>query len=114
MTSAPVVTARSAPPVPVERTRHRSRSEPPEPDWRETASCAQQDLDLFFPVSTVGVVASRQIQAAKQVCAACPVQPACLAWALEVGPEFGIFGGLTEAERRRVRSERRPRPSGRR
>ena len=76
------------------------------PDWRESAACIHQDLNLFFPVSTVGAAAEQQIAAAKRVCASCPVQRDCLEWSLDVGPEFGIFGGRTEVERRRLRDER--------
>ncbi|MFL6026415.1 MAG: WhiB family transcriptional regulator [Friedmanniella sp.] len=79
--------------------------EPP-PHWRDFAACIEEDLNLFFPISTVGAAAARQVEAAKQVCRACPVQQSCLEWALEVGPEFGIFGGRTEVERRRLRSRR--------
>lgn len=75
----------------------------PEPDWRDSAACIGTDLNLFFPISTVGVAAQVQIDEAKAVCADCPVQRDCLAWALMVGPEFGIFGGRTDAERRRLR-----------
>ena len=78
----------------------------PPPHWRDFAACVNQDLNLFFPISTLGAVAQRQVEAAKQVCRACPVQQSCLEWALEVGPEFGIFGGCTEVERRRLRSRR--------
>jgi WhiB family redox-sensing transcriptional regulator len=76
------------------------------PDWRDSAACAHEDLNLFFPVSTVGAVARQQVEAAKAVCAGCPVRQDCLEWSLDVGPEFGIFGGCTEQERRRLRNER--------
>ena len=75
------------------------------PDWRESAACVREDLNLFFPVSTVGAAAQQQVAAAKAVCARCPVRQECLAWSLDVGPEFGIFGGCTEQERRRLRNE---------
>lgn len=76
------------------------------PDWRISAGCLDQDLNLFFPVSSFGAAAQQQVAAAKKVCAACPVQPVCLEWSLAVGPEFGIFGGRTEHERRVLRNER--------
>jgi len=87
------------------RRRSRADEEPP-PHWRDFAACIEQDLNLFFPISTVGAAAARQVEAAKQVCRDCPVQQSCLEWALDVGPEFGIFGGCTEVERRRLRSRR--------
>ena len=76
------------------------------PDWRESAACVDEDLNLFFPISTVGAAAQQQVAAAKAVCGRCPVRAECLAWSLDVGPEFGIFGGCTETERRRLRNER--------
>ncbi len=86
--------------------RRNSVGEEEIPDWRDSAACVLEDLDLFFPMSTVGRAAEQQIAAAKAVCGRCPVRQDCLEWALDVGPEFGIFGGRTEVERRRLRSER--------
>ena len=80
----------------------------PEPDWRDSAACVGVDLNLFFPISTVGAAAQAQVAEAKSVCAECPVQRACLDWALAVGPEFGIFGGRTEVERRLLRQRTNP------
>ncbi len=80
----------------------------PEPDWRDASACVGLDLNLFFPISTVGAAAETQVQEAKAVCAECPVQRECLAWALAVGPEFGIFGGRTDAERRLLRARTNP------
>jgi len=94
-------------PVAPARSRRRSvRGQEPPPDWREFAACVDHDLNLFFPMSTAGPAAERQVETAKQVCRGCPVQATCLEWALEVGPEFGIFGGHTEVERRVLRSRR--------
>ncbi len=76
------------------------------PDWRLSAACLDGDLNLFFPVSTVGAAVQQQVAAAKLVCDSCPVQSQCLEWSLAVGPEFGIFGGCTEHERRVLRNER--------
>ncbi|WP_375425111.1 WhiB family transcriptional regulator [uncultured Friedmanniella sp.] len=80
----------------------------PEPDWRDSSACVGLDLNLFFPISTVGAAAQAQIEEAKAVCRECPVQRACLTWALKVGPEFGIFGGYTDAERRELRQRSNP------
>ncbi|HEX6522969.1 MAG TPA: WhiB family transcriptional regulator [Streptosporangiaceae bacterium] len=71
-------------------------------DWRDDAACRNLDPDLFFPISTRGA-ALPQIQAATRVCRRCPVRLACLRWALETGQDAGIWGGLTEEERRRLR-----------
>lgn len=60
---------------------------------------------MFFPLGDQAQH-NRQGAKAKQVCAQCPVLKDCRAWALKVGPEFGIFGGLTAHERRLVREGR--------
>ncbi len=64
------------------------------------AACRGADTDLWYPER--GVVAME----AKAVCAACPVQSECLAFALDNGERFGVWGGKSEKQRRRLRSER--------
>ncbi|MCA1692118.1 MAG: WhiB family transcriptional regulator [Actinobacteria bacterium] len=71
--------------------------------WRDEAACRHTDADLFFPVGTTGA-AIGQIEAAKEVCRSCPVQRACLQFALETNEEAGIWGGLGEDERRKLRA----------
>ena len=73
-------------------------------DWRETARCKEMDPDLFFPVGTTGP-ALLQIEAAKAVCRQCNVNQECLQYALDSNQEYGIWGGLTEEERRYMRRE---------
>jgi WhiB family redox-sensing transcriptional regulator len=58
--------------------------------------------ELFFPTGLAGV-AVEEIDSAKAVCQACPVQDACLLFAFETKQEDGIWGGTTEDERRRLR-----------
>jgi WhiB family redox-sensing transcriptional regulator len=70
-------------------------------DWRHKAECRKEDPELFFPVGTSGP-ALAQIVKAKAVCRRCPVSQECLAWALASGQD-GIWGGLTEDERRALR-----------
>ncbi|MFI6881156.1 WhiB family transcriptional regulator [Streptomyces sp. NPDC050400] len=81
-------------------------------DWLNDASCRQEDPDLFFPIGDTGP-ALLQIEEAKSICVACPVMERCRQWALETGQEHGVWGGLSEAERRRhkrrVARQRRPR-----
>lgn len=72
------------------------------PSWYLNAACAGQDPELFFPVSPPGV-AFVQVQRAKQVCAGCPVRSLCLDTALATCADHGIWGGLTEEERRALR-----------
>ncbi len=71
---------------------------PPDLDWQEAAICRRADPELFFPIGTTGAAAA-DIQRAKAVCARCPVQRPCLAYALATRQEFGIWGGLDENER---------------
>jgi hypothetical protein len=66
--------------------------------WRERAACCGTDLDVFFPER--GQTAS----SARQVCAACPVRQPCLDYALANRITHGIWGGMTERERRPLQS----------
>jgi WhiB family redox-sensing transcriptional regulator len=70
-------------------------------DWRHRAACRDEDPELFFPVSEMGPGA-RQVAQAKAVCARCPVRSECLSYALDTGLDYGIFGGTTEGERRKL------------
>jgi WhiB family redox-sensing transcriptional regulator len=71
------------------------------PDWRRDAACLNVDPELFFPAGDIRS-ARAQAKAAKLICRACPVSASCLNWALASGHEQGIWGGLTEDERRRL------------
>ena len=68
-------------------------------DWRHRAICRDEDPELFFPVGTSGP-ALLQIAEAKSVCRRCPVVSECLTWALESGQDAGVWGGMSEDERR--------------
>ena len=68
--------------------------------WREEAACSGLDTRLFFPATEDDQV---QLTVARQVCAMCPVQEACLAYAIESRQTVGIWGGATTRERRRLR-----------
>ena len=70
--------------------------------WRRRAACRGEDPELFFPVGSAGP-ALAQIAGAKKICARCPVLRACLMFAMAAGQEYGIWGGLTEDERRQLR-----------
>lgn len=72
------------------------------PDWRHRAACRAEDPELFFPVGNTGA-ALLQIEEAKAVCRRCPSQPQCLQWALESGQDSGVWGGLSEDERRSMK-----------
>ena len=66
--------------------------------WRQAAACRSADPELFFPLSGSGK-ALEQIAEAKVICAGCPVRRQCLEFAARTRPH-GIWGGLTELERR--------------
>jgi WhiB family transcriptional regulator, redox-sensing transcriptional regulator len=71
-------------------------------NWRDRAACRTQDPELFFPIGTTGP-ALDQLTEAKSVCYRCPVIGECLAWALDTGQRAGVWGGLSEDERHRLR-----------
>lgn len=74
-----------------------------EPDWRDRGLCAEADPELFFPEKNH----PEQARAAKSLCQACDERPTCLEWALENDEVYGIWGGLSERERLKIRREQR-------
>lgn len=76
--------------------------------WRACAACLGQNTDMFFSVGATGP-AHEQIEQAKAFCRGCEVRSACLEWALATHQAAGIWGGLTEDERRALRRGRRGR-----
>ena len=77
------------------------RPDPEGTDWRHRAACRDMDPELFFPLGTSDANLL-QIDAAKRICRTCPVREPCLRWALNTG-DAGVWGGTTEAERRKHR-----------
>jgi len=71
--------------------------------WRQQARCRGVDPEVFYPVSEDDEDAAE----AKSICALCPVREACLEFALTTREKNGVWGGLTERERRRVLRRRR-------
>jgi WhiB family redox-sensing transcriptional regulator len=71
-------------------------------DWRHRAACRDEDPELFFPVGTSGP-ALLQITEAKAVCRRCLVNAECLNWALASGQDAGVWGGMSEDERRALK-----------
>lgn len=81
-----------------------------EGDWRDKAECVTVDPELFFPIgSEKSPVVQEQIEKAKRVCGRCTVQVVCLEYALSTGQNDGIWGGLTEDERRELKRRARQR-----
>ena len=68
-----------------------------EPSWQEHALCAQTDPEAFFPEK------GGSTREAKRVCLSCDVRSECLEYALNNDERFGIWGGLSERERRRLK-----------
>ena len=66
--------------------------------WRELAACRSTDLGVFFPER------GESAGPARQVCSACPVRQPCLDYAITNRITHGVWGGLTERERRVLRS----------
>ncbi|MCX5000927.1 WhiB family transcriptional regulator [Streptomyces longwoodensis] len=77
-------------------TATRRASTPAAPDWTG-ALCAQTDPDLFFPAGHNQASDTRQ---AKRMCQRCPIQRACAEWAIREGIRDGVWGGLSEDDRR--------------
>jgi WhiB family redox-sensing transcriptional regulator len=75
-------------------------------DWVHYARCRDEDPELFFPVGTTGPAAV-QLDAAKSICVSCVVREQCLEWAMTTGQDAGVWGGLSEDERRALRRARR-------
>nr|WP_283234660.1 WhiB family transcriptional regulator [Candidatus Protofrankia californiensis] len=69
------------------------------PEWQERALCAQTDPEAFFPEK------GGSTREAKRICSGCEVRSQCLEYALEKDERFGIWGGMSERERRRLRRQ---------
>ncbi len=81
-------------------------------DWRHDAACLTEDPELFFPIGNTGP-AIKQIDEAKAVCGRCDVAETCLRWALDTNQDAGVWGNLSEDERRALkRREARDRAKG--
>lgn len=74
-------------------------------DWRHRAACRDEEPELFFPIGNTGP-ALMQIEEAKKVCQACDVLEVCLNWAIESGQDAGVWGGMSEDERRSLKRRR--------
>lgn len=69
------------------------------PPWSASALCSQTDPEMFFPEK------GGSSKSAKSVCRACPVRVECLEYALEHDESFGVWGGLSDRERRQLKRD---------
>ena len=72
---------------------------PPSRDWIKQANCLGIDTNLFYPdrhEESTGIDA-------RAVCAQCVVREECLSYALQTGERFGIWGGTSERQRKKMR-----------
>ena len=83
---------------PMELSLHKFLQE--DRSWQLRANCLGVDPDLFFPERGAST------REAKEVCRGCVVRDDCLEYALANGEKFGIWGGMSERERRRIRRAR--------
>ena len=72
---------------------------------RNRATCLGEDPELFFPIGNTGP-ALVQIEEAKAVCRRCEVVDTCLRWAMDTGADTGVWGGLSDDERRSLKRRR--------
>lgn len=70
--------------------------------WQERGLCTQTDPEAFFPEK------GGSTREAKKVCLSCEVRPDCLEYALESDESFGVWGGLSVPERRRLKRQIAP------
>ena len=68
--------------------------------WQDLANCRGADPDLFFPERGAST------RTAKSICRECSVQADCLEFAIVSSEKFGIWGGMSERERRKIRRQR--------
>jgi WhiB family redox-sensing transcriptional regulator len=69
--------------------------------WMDKAACKDMDREVFFPLTVAESLKARR------VCYECPVRRECLEYAINDPYIYGVWGGLTEKQRRRVRLNRR-------
>jgi WhiB family redox-sensing transcriptional regulator len=74
--------------------------------WMALGLCAQTDPELFFPEK------GGSTREAKAICGRCEVRSQCLDYAIERNEEHGVWGGLSDHQRRRLRRERRTASDG--
>lgn len=87
----------STEPISTRRSAWGLSAEPADEEWESQALCAQTDPEAFYPDK------GGSTKQAKDICLGCPVRLECLQYALDRDERFGIWGGLSERERRRLK-----------
>ena len=76
-------------------------------EWQNQGKCREADPTLFFhPEGERGSARRKRAEAAKAICATCPVIDACREHSLKVREPYGVWGGLSEEERAATRAQR--------
>jgi WhiB family redox-sensing transcriptional regulator len=70
--------------------------------WRNRSACLDESPELFFPIGNARP-ALLQVEAAKTVCRRCAVADTCLSWAIDARQDDGVWGGMSEDERRALK-----------
>ena len=73
------------------------------PEWTKFARCSEVDPELFFPERGDAFGPAK----AKRICSSCEVRVECLEYSLDNNEQFGVWGGLGENDRRRLRRRRK-------
>lgn len=71
-------------------------------NWQQYGACKAEDPELFFPIGNTGPAIS-QTEEATSVCRRCNVVEICLKWAVSTGQDSGVWGGMSEDERKAFR-----------
>lgn len=91
----------------IARTVVRDIGDTAELGWQDRALCAETDPEIFFPEK------GGSVRDPKRVCARCEVRAECLEYAMDTGQPYGVWGGLTERERRRLKRQSSSNPQPR-
>jgi WhiB family transcriptional regulator, redox-sensing transcriptional regulator len=78
---------------------HASTGQTDDLSWQDLARCAETDPEAYFPDK------GGSTREAKRVCRSCEVRAECLEYAIETDQRFGVWGGLSERERRKLRRQ---------
>lgn len=106
-TSTPSTAPPATPRIPAARTARLPGSAGHHWQWQSRAACRELGSTRFFhPADERGEDREQRDEAAKRVCAGCPVRTACLEHALRTREPYGVWGGLTEEERRELLRKR--------